>query len=336
MTGADSDKRYGKQMNKHKKRFLFAVILLLVASLALAYSIRDRETKMLDAATRAGIGGTYVTLSNGVVHYELSGEQKTNNVGQETVVMVHGFSSPSYVFDPTFDYLRQHDFRVLRFDLFGRGFSDRISGSDYGIELYVEQLKGLLDALDIQQPVHLIGLSMGGAIVTHFVNKYPERVEKIALFAPLFETPERPEVALVKAPYLGEYLGKIILVPRFIQGASETVYDTASFQDWEEKFSPQTEYEGFSLALVQTARFLAGKSFQKEYQKLGSLNKPLQLIWGRQDKVIPFKDHEKVLAAVPSTEFHAINNAGHLPHYEQADLVNPLLLSFLKSPAETP
>ena len=42
-----------------------------------------------------------------------------------TVVLAHGFSVPYFVYDPTFEFLTQAGFRVLRYDLFGRGFSDR-------------------------------------------------------------------------------------------------------------------------------------------------------------------------------------------------------------------
>lgn len=311
---------------KKTRRILFTTLVAITLVLVVIYVIHDKETKKLTDITRAELGGQYIQLPKGVVHYELAGENT-----QATVVLVHGFSSPLYVFDPTFDFLKQHDFRVLRFDLFGRGFSDRIDNSAYGMDLYVEQLHDLLNALDINEPVHLLGLSMGGAVVTHFTNKYPELVNKVALVAPLFHTPARPEVALVKTPGLGEYLGKVVLVPKFIKGAAETVFDPSSFPDWSEKFSPQTEFEGFSFALVQTARFLSGKSFQDEYEQLGASEKPVLLVWAKEDKVLPFSDSEKVRKAVPQSQFHVIERAGHLPHYEQAERVNPLLLDFFKA-----
>jgi len=310
-----------------KIRIILTGLLMLGIVLAGVYVVKNKETKQLDAATRAQLGGQYIQLKNGVVHYELQGDKS-----QPTVVLVHGFSSPLYVFDPTVDFLLKQRFRVLRFDLFGRGFSDRIEASDYGIDLYVEQLHDLLIALNISAPVNIVGLSMGGAIVTHFTNKYPEMIDKVALVAPLFETPARPEVTLVKTPGLGEYLGKVVLVPKFIDGVTETVFDPRSFPDWSEKFSPQTEYRGFSDAMVQTARFLSGKNFKTEYESLGALKKPVLLFWGRQDSVIPFSDSERVRQAVPQSQFHAIEQAGHLPHYEQPKQVNPILLSFLQTP----
>ncbi len=305
-----------------RKTLLFVLAMVCVA--AAWYVVKNNESKILDAEVRQALGGHYVQLANGVVHYELLGD-----ADQPLVVLVHGFSSPMYVFDPTVAALREKGFRVLRFDLFGRGFSDRIPESDYSLGVYVEQLHGLLNALQIDQPVSLLGLSMGGAIVTKFTASYPEMVDRVSLVAPLFETPERPEVALVKTPWLGEYLGTVVLVPRFINGAAETVFDVNSFPDWTEKFLPQTEYKGFSQALVQTARFLSGKSFQADYQALGALHKPVLLIWGKEDKIIGFSEHEKVQKAVPHLNFFAIEKAGHLPHYEKADIVNPIILNFI-------
>lgn len=311
-------------MNKKLRIFLVGFLTLTIA-FVLLYLIMDKESKQLNEITRKELSGQFIQLPNGVVHYELSGE-----ASKPIVVLVHGFSSPLYVFDPTLDFLLKNNFRVLRFDLFGRGFSDRIDDSDYGMDLYVAQLHDLLIALNIKEPINLLGLSMGGAIVTHFSNRYPDLINSLSLIAPLFHTPARPEVALVKTPGLGEYLGKVILVPKFINGAAETVFDTRSFPDWSDKFSLQTEYKGFSKALVQTARFLSGKSFKAEYEKLGSLGKPVLLVWGKQDKVLPFEDSNKVRSAVPSSQFYPIDQAGHLPHYEQAEKVNAVLLDFLK------
>ena len=73
-------------------------------------------------------------LSQGYVHYELGGP-----VGGEKVVLVHGLSVPYYIWDPTFDALTEAGFRVLRYDLYGRGFSDRPK-LRYDADLFDEQL----------------------------------------------------------------------------------------------------------------------------------------------------------------------------------------------------
>jgi len=312
------------KMNK-TLRIIGYSLLALAFIMTVSYHYMDKETKVLNTESRALLGGEYAQLNKGVVHYQLEGDDD-----KQVIVLVHGFSSPLYIFDPTFEYLKNQGFRVLRFDLFGRGYSDR-PDVHYGIDLYVEQLHELLAELNITGEVNLLGLSMGGAIVTHFTNRYPEQVNKVSLIDPLIHTPERPEIAAVKIAGLGEYLAKVVIVPKFINGVAETVYDPNSFPDWAEKFEPQTRYKGFSRAIVQTARYLSGKNFKEEYAKLGLSKKPVQLFWGKQDRVIPLADAEKIRALVPNIEYHEIDQAGHLPHYEQAEKVNPLISQFLKS-----
>ena len=78
------------------------------------------ETEELNDTVRANTPGSFVLLSDGYTHYELGGDENG-----EPVVLVHGFSVPYFIWDPTFDFLTKSGFRVLRYDLFGRGYSDR-------------------------------------------------------------------------------------------------------------------------------------------------------------------------------------------------------------------
>ncbi|MGB7874199.1 MAG: hypothetical protein WBL25_07430, partial [Anaerolineales bacterium] len=78
------------------------------------------KTEELNEAARAGAPGSFVQLSDGCSHYELGGPPD----GQP-VVLVHGFSVPYFIWDPTFSFLTECGFRALRYDLFGRGYSDR-------------------------------------------------------------------------------------------------------------------------------------------------------------------------------------------------------------------
>jgi len=57
------------------------------------------ETEELNQAVRETVDGSFIPLSDGITHYELSG--KTNG---PPVVLVHGFSVPSFIFDPTFEF----------------------------------------------------------------------------------------------------------------------------------------------------------------------------------------------------------------------------------------
>lgn|GEM_PF-6465052 len=75
------------------------------------------ETKELNEATRKLLGGSFIELPDGVTHYQLSGPE--NGI---PVVLAHGFSVPSFIFDPTFEFLANAGFRVLRYEPLGAVF----------------------------------------------------------------------------------------------------------------------------------------------------------------------------------------------------------------------
>ena len=304
--------------------FIIKTLLVLVIVVGAGCAYFDNETLQINELNAEGLDGQFIELTQGRTYYELSGSEKG-----DVVVLVHGFSVPSYLWKPTKQALLEAGYQVLTFDLFGRGYSDRPE-SDYGIDLYVQQLLDLLASLNVQEPVNLVGISMGGAVVTHFTNRYPDKVNKISLLAPLIETPSRSELALLRVPLLGEYLAKVVVVPMLKNSIDRVVYDPLVFPDWYTKFSVQTQYEGFALAILKTAHYLDGKEFNREYEQLGQRNIPIQLFWGRQDKIIPFTDSAKVLNALGKIEFIPLDKTGHLPHYEHPKVVNNRLIAFIR------
>jgi pimeloyl-ACP methyl ester carboxylesterase len=68
-----------------------------------------------------------------------------------------------------------------------------------------------------------------------------------------------------------------------------------------------------------------------EYKELGIKGTRTLIFYGKEDKTIPPEDIATLRELVPDHEYHAIDAAGHIPHYEQAEVVNPLLVNFLKT-----
>ncbi len=95
--------------------------------------------------------GQFVNLEDGVTHYELTGP-----ADGPLVVLVHGFSVPFYVWDPTVAGLTAAGFQVLRYDLYGRGYSDRPE-TDYDLDLFVRQLSQLTEVVTLSKPFNLLG-----------------------------------------------------------------------------------------------------------------------------------------------------------------------------------
>jgi len=284
------------------------------------------ENKELNDEARKSTGGAFVQLSSGITHYELGG-----NESGKVVVLVHGFSVPYFIYDPTFQFLTESGFRVLRYDLFGRGFSDR-PNANYNIDFFVQQLVDLLDALRFAQPVNLIGLSMGGPIASTFTVRYSQRVNKLTLIDPAGarSIALTPMLKAVKIPFVAEAVLGLIGSEALVKNAAKDFFDPTLVDHFTEQYKIQTQYKGFMRAILSTIRNGMLETFIDTYTALGKMNKPILLFWGREDQTVPFEHSEVLRTTLPSIEFHAIENCGHIPHYEKPQVVNPILLEFLK------
>ena len=292
----------------------------------MSFPYRD-ETEELNDSTRNAFDGSFISLPNGITHYELANPQAEN-----TVVLVHGFSVPSFIFDPTFRFLTESGFRVLRYDLFGRGFSDR-PHVRYNIDLFIKQLYDLLDALRFTSPVNLIGLSMGGPVSATFTARHPERVKSLTLIDPSGVRPVSltPMLRLAKVPIVAETVFGLMGTDGMVRSAGRDFYDPKLVDHFIGKYRVQMQYKGFKRALLSSIRNNMLGSFVKSYKQVGKLDKPVQLFWGRDDTTVPFEHSNDLRAAMPNIEFHVIENCGHIPHYEKPHEVNPILLKFLLS-----
>jgi pimeloyl-ACP methyl ester carboxylesterase len=288
-------------------------------------SYRD-ETRELNDLTRKELSGSFIQLPDGVTHYELSNPDKEN-----TVVLVHGFSVPYFIYDPTFEFLTQSGFRVLRYDLFGRGFSDRPEAR-YNIDLFVRQLGDLLEALDFTRPVDLVGLSTGGPITATFTARFPERVNKLVLIDPIGAR-IIPFTRILKAaamPMLGEAMMSLLQSDGIFGSIALALLDREHVGHFKDKYIAAMQYKGFKRGILSSIRNGMLDSFMENYERVGKMGKPVLLFWGRNDPTVPFKHSDVLRAALPKVEFHVIENCGHIPHYEKPEEVNPILLHFLR------
>lgn len=282
------------------------------------------ETIPLNEETRKSLPGSFITLRSGVTHYEEGGDKNG-----KAVVLVHGFSVPYFIYDPTFEFLSKQGFRVLSYDLLGRGFSDRPKAR-YDISLFVRQLKELLDALDYKD-INLVGLSMGGPITAAFIDAYPDDVAKHILIDPCGAKPVSlsPLLEAVKIPILGEILIGLFGTGSMVKSVAADMFSPRLVEQFQERYRNQMKYRGFKRAILSTLRCDMLGSFIEVFERVGKLKKPALIFWGKQDTTVPFEHSVDILNAISHAEFHAFDHCGHIPHYERASEVNEILLEFL-------
>lgn len=298
--------------------------------------MRNPERATLDAAARAGVSGSFVTLGNGVTHYEIGGPDSGR-----VVVLVHGLSVPYYMWDSTFVRLTGAGYRVLRYDEYGRGWSDRPDVT-YDGALYDAQLNELLDSLHITKPVDLVGNSVGGFVTAHFVKTHRARVRTLTLIDPVAGGPAVPQpligrivrgslLRLMRLPGIGRWLWNAVRVPGMPEAQLTDLLHPARFPTWADQYRTQMRYSGFGWALLSTTETVAATNLRQLYGAVASTGVPVLLIWGKQDRTVPFKISAALRQQIPAAEFMAVDSAGHLPHIEQAGLVTARLISFFES-----
>ena len=304
-----------------KTVFVFAILILL---LLIPYWIFDEESKTLDDNMRRGLPGQFIKLSDGYVHYELSGPDDG-----PVVVLIHGISTPYFVWDDTQPALTKAGFKVLRYDLYGRGFSDRPNVT-YDEQLFDRQLLELLSALKIRKPVDLVGSSMGGAIAVIFAARHPENVRKLVLISPAGFPVNVPVAGQIgRLPVVGDYLMYAFGNPIMNRLFKDNFSKSDKLSAFSEKFRQQTRYVGFKRALQSTLRNFNLDNQKTAFEAVGKQGRQVMLIWGREDKIVPFSNNEMVRATIHDVDFHALDVAGHIPHYEAPERVNPLMVDFM-------
>jgi pimeloyl-ACP methyl ester carboxylesterase len=300
-----------------------SLLLLILSGLSATWIWFNEENLALDEKIRATFNEAFVELPEGIVHYELGGPQDG-----DPIVLVHGFSVPSYIWDPTFEMLTRAGFRVLRFDLYGRGHSDRPEAA-YTLQFFADQLGALTHELAFDQPFILMGLSMGGPVTTRFTIQHPDKVKKLVLVDPMVFAPAEEDIAPLKLPLIGDFLANVYLLPAIASGQTSDFHQRERFPGWEAKFREQMRYRGFRRAILSTIREFDGPDILASYRELGESGRPVHVFWGRLDKTVPLEHSEKLLELVPQAGLTVIDQAGHLPHYEQPDVFAPLLLEQL-------
>lgn len=294
---------------------------LLLGGLVIFNGVENRE---LDQIARTEAGGLFIELDQGVVHYYLEGPDDA-----PMVVLIHGFSVPSYVWEPTAAFLNKNGYRTLRYDLYGRGYSDR-PDLQYDITLFEEQLTGLINSLQLNEPVIVVGLSMGGPVAARYAHKYPDQVTGVILIAPEVTQPTIRDIFPMNIPGVGEYLMSAVMEPFILpnmQAGDFTHPD--NFPEWVDKYRGQMQFKGTGRALLSTIRELVKLNPEVEYQSLQRTGLPVMLIWGNGDQTIGSEQIHVLQQILPEVEIRIVEDGGHLVHYERSGDVNPALVEYL-------
>ena len=264
---------------------------------------------------------SFVDLEEGFTFYNA-----TNQNSQKTpVVLIHGFSVPSYIWDPTFVMLREKGFYIISLDLYGRGNSKNIDG-DYTDELFANQVLQLLNHLEIEK-ADFVGLSNGGRVISKIADINSDIVgDLIYVASSSFLNKSKALETYVSKKEVREFIGNNY--PTIAKGQLQDFKYPEKFEGWDDKYEELLKYKGFARALISTTK--NHYTMDEIHENINNLNLPVYTIWGDSDNVVVYDEFsERLNELLPNRNEYFISNSGHLPHMENQDEFNKVILSIL-------
>ena len=301
------------------KRFF----LLLILSVFLSCSSPKYEYIIKDDLFRTTIkNGNFAELKNGYTYFNIN-----NRSSENTLVFIHGFSVPSYIWDKTYNSAKEKGYKVIKLDLYGRGFSDNPS-LDYTDELFANQVIELLEVLEIKTATFL-GLSNGGRVISKIADLKPNIVEKfVYVSASSFNSHKELKNKNVSENEIKDFIEN--KYPTISSGQLSDFKYPENYPNWDDKYEELLKYNGFARALISTLKNHV--NLDSENKEISDSNKTVYTIWGDSDSVIVYNEiKNKLNKLLPNRFEYIVPNSGHLPHIEnQSDFEKYLFDVVLK------
>jgi pimeloyl-ACP methyl ester carboxylesterase len=242
------------------------------------------------------------------------------------ILLLHGFDSSLLEFRRLLPWLACQN-ETWAIDLLGFGFTERKSNLEVNPLNIKTHLYYFWKNL-IQKPLILVGASMGGATALDFTLSYPQCVEKLVLI---------DSAGLAKPPIAGKFMFPPFdyLLTEFLrnknvrQSISKASYYNKKFANLDANncASLHLNCTNWSQGLIS---FTKSGGYGNFKDKLSFIEQKTLILWGKQDKILGIKDAEKFKQLIPHSELIWVENCGHVPHLEQAQITASNILRFSK------
>jgi pimeloyl-ACP methyl ester carboxylesterase len=261
------------------------------------------------------------------VHYTVEGRGPA-------VILVHGLGGFAETWRYNVGALAPRA-TVFALDLPGFGDSTKPPGR-YRLGYFAEALRSFMDGLGIAR-ASLVGHSLGGAVSVTYALTHPSRVERLALVGAVVPgCGYRPSwiYRLVAVPGLGEALSLVGCARLYKAALARCFHRPAQaeidfFVDYRYAARTQPAARAAYLATLRDVRIDFEAHAQDYRRALGTLELPVLLIHGRQDRVVSPEHCAQVAETLAHARVRWLDACGHFPQIEHAEAVNGWLVDFL-------
>jgi 2-hydroxy-6-oxonona-2,4-dienedioate hydrolase len=226
-------------------------------------------------------------------------------------------------------------FRVIVPDIIGFGYSCK-PRADYTIDFFIEFLVKFLKNLNIivdnnhndsngggNNKIIIVGSSFGGLLAAEFASRYGNLIEKLVLVSPVGTSMLAPTPEFNKYRYAA-------LFPTYdnaLNALRTMVYDPSIItKEMVEDFVKRMHLENARFAFRSTLDAI--RDNRNLPQRLSKISTPTQVVWGRNDRIIPYKYQVLEYMEIPDIRINIINECGHLPPLEKPSKFIEIIIDF--------
>jgi len=264
----------------------------------------------------------FVRLGEQLVHVEQAGQG-------EPLILLHGFGASTYAWRKVIPSLAA-SFRVIAIDLNGFGYTQRPKDFEsYTREGQADLVLRVMDALAIDN-AHFMSHSYGGGITIWLASRHPERVRSMVLVdssAPTYANDRRSRLAAVRP--IARLGLRLLLRPGSVRRSllGSVWDDSVVTPELVREYYDRLRIEGVLDAYVGLT---APVRTPPEPVHLESIQVPVLLVWGADDRVIAVQAGRKAAGRFPHGEIIVLERTGHLPMEERPEELLQAALPFLE------
>jgi abhydrolase domain-containing protein 6 len=241
---------------------------------------------------------------------------------RKKVVLVHGYGASGIgQYYRSAIELNKHCDVILPDLLYcGKSTGDSVS---FSIEAQVEHLRLLLDSIQVNEPVYLIGNSYGGIVSAYFAEKYPRRVKRLVIYdSPVndYTLAYADSLALaMEVPSLRE-----LLAPTNIHENKKSLDIVFYDQPYIPRFLRRQMVKYGSVPARATQLKMLDHLVDNEQTYNDheyEWKMPVHLCWGEHDKLIPMSTCKSIMQRynIPASRLHVFPEAAHAVNVEHPD-----------------
>ena len=295
-----------------KARLKFLLVAALLLGFALTAFVYFRPVLTMTLVQRGllklnGVENKFAQVGRYRIHYLIGGEGPP-------LLLLHGHPSRALEWAPLLRHLTKGH-KVIALDFLGYGESEA-PDVDYSINTQTEVVLGLLDVLDLRQ-TDVVGFSMGGWVALKLATDHPQRVRRLVLVD-----------------------SGGLTFPTTLTAESFVPNTLAQFREMERLHSNRQlpDFVARDLIRLTQERSWAQRrmgasllSFRDVLDsRLGSLKLPVLIVWGKEDRIIPFEVALRFQRELPDAKLVALEGCSHMVLWDCSERALPEVLAFLK------